>query len=344
MASCQMEPPFLRNGPDNAKLAASWWSGDVPIAGRDGSPAGLDALVRVWRRGRRRSIARSLFCGFLLSTRGGCVTTTRLDLSALEIACHHRGGEGIPVVLLHGNSCSAHCFERQFTSLKRGFALTAIDLPGHGASADALDPADVYSVPGYARVLIEAVDRLGLERAVFVGWSLGGHVLLEAADALPQAAGFMVVAAPPIGGVETLGEAFLPHPAMASLYEAELGEEDFAGWARLFFGCSEDEAPDLIADFRRTDGRARAALGGSIRPGGFRDEVEVVARLKQPLAVVVGESDPLVNQGYLRNLKVPNLWRGEVQVVTAAGHAPHWENAPVFNALLTAFVDDCVAL
>lgn len=270
------------------------------------------------------------------------MTTTRINLGAIEIACHRREGGNIPVVFLHGNSCSSHCFERQFKNLKSEFSLTAIDLPGHGTSEDAVDPTGTYSVPGYARVLVNALGRLGLDRAVFVGWSLGGHVLLEAADELSEAAGFMVVATPPIGRMETLSEAFLPHPAVSSLYQARLTEEDFAGWARLFFECSAEEAPDLIEDFRRTDGRARASLGASIRPGGFRDEIEVAGRLKQPFALVVGENDPFVNQGYLRSLKIPSLWRGEVQVV-AAGHAPHWENAPAFNALLTAFVDDCIA-
>lgn len=270
------------------------------------------------------------------------MTTTRLHLCAPEIACHRREGGNIPVVFLHGNSCSARCFSRQFKELKSKFSLTAIDLPGHGSSADAIDPVETYSVPGYARVLVDSIARLGLESAVFVGWSLGGHVLLEAADALPKAAGFMIVAAPPIGGMETLGEAFLPHPAIASLYQEGLTEADFSNWARLFFGCIGEEAPDLMEDFRRTDGRARASLGASIRPGGFRNETEVAGRIKQPLALVVGESDPLVNQGYLRSLKIPNLWRNTVQVI-AAGHAPHWENAPAFNALLTAFVYDCMS-
>ena len=40
----------------------------------------------------------------------------------------------------------------------------------------------------------------------------------------------------------------------------------------------------MIADVLRTDGRAREQLAASIAPAGFRDEVEIVANLKQPLA------------------------------------------------------------
>lgn len=40
---------------------------------------------------------------------------------------------------------------------------------------------------------------------------------------------------------------------------------------------------------------------------------------------------------------MPTLWRGAVQEIAGAGHAPHWEMADVFNALLADFLADCQA-
>ena len=37
---------------------------------------------------------------------------------------------------------------------------------------------------------------------------------------------------------------------------------------------------------------------------------------------------------------MPSLWRGQVQVIDAAGHAPHWEAPAAFDALLDAFDRD----
>jgi pimeloyl-ACP methyl ester carboxylesterase len=76
--------------------------------------------------------------------------------------------------------------------------LIAIDLPGHGASARAADPASNYTLPGYADVLLELSERLGAEQSVFVGWSLGGHVILEAAPRLLAASGLLIIGAPPV--------------------------------------------------------------------------------------------------------------------------------------------------
>ena len=40
-------------------------------------------------------------------------------------------------------------------------------------------------------------------------------------------------------------------------------------------------------------------------------------------------------------LPMPTLWRGQVQVIPGAGHAPQWEQPAAFNSLLAAFVADC---
>jgi pimeloyl-ACP methyl ester carboxylesterase len=96
----------------------------------------------------------------------------------------------------------------------------------------------------------------------------------------------------------------------------------------------------MIADVLRTDGRAREQLAASIAPDGFRDEVEIVANLKQPLAVLHGAQEQLINGAYFDSLKMPTLWRGKVQVIDGAGHLPQWEQPEKFNALIDAFVGD----
>ncbi len=91
---------------------------------------------------------------------------------------------------------------------------------------------------------------------------------------------------------------------------------------------------------RRREGRARAQLVASIAPNRYRDEAQVVAALKQPLAALHGAHEQWVNGAYFTELTMPTLWRGSVQTIAAAGHAAPWENAPAFDALLEAFAKD----
>lgn len=273
------------------------------------------------------------------------MTTGRIRDGAVELACHRSGGAGADVVLLHGNSCSARAFAHQLGgALGRRLALTALDLPGHGASPDAAEPAATYCMPGYAAAVVGAVQRLGLERAVFVGWSLGGHVLLEAADRLRAAAGFMLVAAPPLAELSDMARAFRPSAVAAMLFQRELDAGQETAFAEAVFGRTGGKVAELRADLRRADGRAREELGRSLQAGAYRDEVQIVRGLAQPLAVVIGEHDSLIDRAYFDRVPMPALWRGGVQVMRGAGHAPHWEKPAAFDALLNAFVADCAAM
>ena len=65
-----------------------------------------------------------------------------------------QSGHGeLPVFLIHGNSSCLEVFRYQIDSpLARQNRLIAFDLPGHGRSGDAIDPARTYTLPGFADV------------------------------------------------------------------------------------------------------------------------------------------------------------------------------------------------
>jgi pimeloyl-ACP methyl ester carboxylesterase len=222
------------------------------------------------------------------------------------------------------------------------YRLIALDLPGHGASAPAFNPDMTYTLPGYAALLTASTRELGIEDAVMVGWSLGGHILLEAANLLDKAAGFLLFGTPPISK-PMAGDAFLPNPLFSCLFEKELNVENAAAVAASFFSADK-RVPDFFAEaMLSTDGRARTALWQSVAEGSYADEVTVASNLSKPLAIVHGEADCLVNLAYIRQLSMPTLWRGEVQVIENAGHAPHWEQPERFNRLVEEFAEECAA-
>lgn len=261
-----------------------------------------------------------------------------------NIAIYESAGTGPAVLLIHGNSSSARAYSHQLDSpLGETLRIVALDLPGHGASDRASDLAAAYTLPGYAGVIGDVVDQLELRDAVVVGWSLGGHIALEASAALPEASGFMIFGTPPLA-FPPAADAFLPSPELGSSFKADLTPEEMEAYAGVSFRPGIEEIPESFReDIRRTDGRARGALGASIAPNGYADEVAIVAELRKPLAVLQGAEERLVNPAYLERLTIPSLWRGRVQVIPGAGHAPQWEQPLEFNALLEAFAADCHA-
>jgi len=205
------------------------------------------------------------------------------------LAVHQSAGDGRPIVMVHGNSSSARAFSRQLEgSLGRRRRVVAIDLLGHGRAENASDAA-AYLLPGHALALVAIAGNFGLDQAVFVGWSLGGHILLEAAKDLPRARGFAIYGAPPSGSAGDGRRVSSPTragdrlrrrrdaPASGSLRRVVLRPR-----LRRTFPTSSSKtrcAP--------TAGRERKSPA-SMAPGVSRDEVQVVAGLKQPLAVLHG--------------------------------------------------------
>ncbi|MFJ2175129.1 alpha/beta fold hydrolase [Streptomyces sp. NPDC087851] len=95
---------------------------------------------------------------------------------------HDHGGEGPPLVLLHGSGRSLADWDAVAPLLVPHHRVLAVDLPGHGRSPDAGE----LSVGGWSfAAACEAIERTvaayGLSGALPVGHSLGGMIALHLA-------------------------------------------------------------------------------------------------------------------------------------------------------------------
>ena len=263
----------------------------------------------------------------------------RLSIGGQDIAFLESDADGRPVIFVHGNSSSARTWGPLLDgSFGRQFRCLALDLPGHGRSAPPRHQSS-YSLPGYAAVLVGFAEATGAAGAVVVGWSLGGHIALEAAPAMPAAAGFVIFGTPPVAAADQMGQAFLPNPAMNVGFTADVSQPEASAYATSFAAPgSALPLEEFIDDILATDGAARASLLASIGEGRFADELAIVAKLRQPLAILHGAGEQLVSLDYLRGLTIPGLWRGEIQLIQGAGHAPHQETPERFAALIEQFV------
>ncbi len=99
-------------------------------------------------------------------------------------------GHGKPLVLVHGWGMHSEIWREFALQLAEDFQVTMIDLPGHGHS----DALDQYSLTQIATELVNTIP----EPAVWLGWSLGGAVVLQLAQNYPdQIKGLLLVCANP---------------------------------------------------------------------------------------------------------------------------------------------------
>lgn len=192
-------------------------------------------------------------------------------------------GGGPDLVLIHGWAMHSGVFAPLATLLAAHFRVHLVDLPGHGASAgrdEACDPAQC------AAALVSK-----LPRALWVGWSLGGIVVLHAALAHPdKVCGIVEIAAS-------------PRFVLASDWPHGVAREVFAQ-----FGAG------LHQDYRGTIERflALVALGSDHAQSELRELKAHVFERGSPslrsLEQGLHALDATDLRARLRDLPVPSLW------------------------------------
>src|SRR5687767_4614542 len=147
------------------------------------------------------------------------VTERRLPLAGVSTAVLE-GGDGPPVVLLHGPAGNAAHWLRVIPGLTTTRRVIVPDLPGHGASiVDATGELDAERVGAW---LGELIERTCSAPPVLVGYAVGGAIALRFAAGHGDRLSGLVL-------VDSLGLApFEPAPAFGAALEGFLahpGEE-----------------------------------------------------------------------------------------------------------------------
>ena len=257
--------------------------------------------------------------------------------SAGRISFIAEGSSDRCLLLLHGSSFSKEIFyplmqQPCLAEIRR----VAIDLPGHGNSDDASDPARTYTVPGFAAVVREVVAELCLEGCVILGWSLGGEIAMEFLGGEPIVSGVALVSAPPVpAGIlgklrgYTLTGALLARkprfsPAQALRFE------------RQCIDASSDGR--FVEALRRTDPHMRPELAKAAFIISGKVQRDAVQSTDLPVWIVAGEADPLLRIAYVRQLRARSIYGGAPWIVPDAGHAPFLDRVDEFAGRLSDFV------
>jgi len=238
-----------------------------------------------------------------------------------------------PSLLMTGDMWAAAA--EHFTSRGR---VILVDPPGHGGSEKLTAP---FTFDECARVIVDILDTLGLQRTHFIGNSWGGmiggtfaatypdrigHAVLmnctgSAADARQKLEyGFLLRLAKLLGGVRP--------PLTRSVLKAFLGPTTFA------------TRPDIVAYVRDTvqavDIRSGSWAVRSVVPA-RPDQRSLFAKISTPVLVVAGAEDatfPLAETAAMAEA-IPGA---RIAVLDGVAHLAGLENPTLVNTLIEEFV------
>jgi 2-succinyl-6-hydroxy-2,4-cyclohexadiene-1-carboxylate synthase len=285
---------------------------------------------------QRSSVSRRSADGEIRFTRRGIEEDPSL-ISTSGLRYVASGAPGRPaVVFLHGFLGSSADWKDTTAALGAGAFCVAVDLPGHGASVG-LPPA-AYTFEGAARRVLGVLDDLGLERATFAGYSMGGRLALYLALHHPgRCEGLFLESASP--GLEHEGERAARRAAdeeKARRLEMEDLEEFLRDWYRqpLFASLARDER--LLE--RTIEARLRndpLELAKSLRGMGTGSQPSLWGELKglgAPALTTAGELDAKFVGTSRRMASLAPRMR--IAVVPGAGHNVRAEVPEAYLTLL----------
>ena len=106
-------------------------------------------------------------------------------------------GRGTPLVMVHGFGVESLLYAQPLARLVGlGFRVYALDIAGHGAT-DSVGMC--AALDGYCDLVERTVEQLGIQRALFMGHSMGGRIVAEVVARDPQRA-IALVLLDPIAG------------------------------------------------------------------------------------------------------------------------------------------------
>jgi pimeloyl-ACP methyl ester carboxylesterase len=252
------------------------------------------------------------------------------------VLAHEVGGSGPALLLVHAGIADRRMWDDQVGPFaEAGWTVIRADLPGFGETAPPGGPVALWALLG------DLLERLGVDRAVVVGCSLGGRAAVDLALAAPDRVRALVLV-----GSGLAGHRF-EEPALHELWDQSEGaikRGDHREAARVevdtwVVGMDRDrEAVEAGVRRRVTEMLLRAYAHGEVDLE--EPDPPAAARLGEiavPTLVLVGEHDrPDLHA--IADALAGGIPGAERVVLGGTAHLPNMERPAEFNRVVLEFL------
>jgi 2-succinyl-6-hydroxy-2,4-cyclohexadiene-1-carboxylate synthase len=255
-----------------------------------------------------------------------------------------RAGSGPPIVFLHGFTGSAASWAPFTQAFCSEFSTFAVDIVGHGLS-DKPPALEHYQMRRAAADVVRAVGMLGVRRAAWIGYSMGGRVALTIAATHPGSVGPLVLigASAGLAGEAERQARRNSDEAIAQHIEADGVAKFVDYWEKLPLFATQQQLPEETRAAIRA-GRLRndpVGLVNSLRGMGAGSQEplhERLAAIACPTLFLAGEHDAKYTE--IGRELVAAMPAARFLEVPGAGHAAHVENSEFCLREIRAFLDE----
>lgn len=214
-----------------------------------------------------------------------------IDIDGYGVHVVERGGGPRTMLLIHGFGASTFSWRELIPHFEREFRIIAVDLKGFGYSER--DRNATLSSTGQVAMLKALLDRLGIERAVIAGHSMGGGAAQRFAATYPEMVDALILAAS-VTGEEPVAGLSVP-PWLIRPFAPLIGALTAEWLLQLCYYDKSYLTPEVREGYMRPlriRGSLDAVLAMMSQTAG--DPPIDATRIKAPVLVLCGAQDRVV--------------------------------------------------
>ena len=254
----------------------------------------------------------------------GAGSASAANVDGIDIHWTSTGNGSQAVIFVHGWTCDETSWQGQVPAISRNYRVITLDLPGHGKSGSPKDGK--FSMQLFARAVEAVRAEAKVEKAVFVGHSMGTPVIRQYALMYPQRVAALVLVD---GLVLVAGNSPTFAPARMTGPEGLKARESMV---RGMFGPAT--SPDLQKQILQMmmgakEATAEGAMQATWDSSWWKNDV-----ISVPVLGIYAERSGLANQTGMKRL-YSNL---EYHEIPGTRHFLMMEKPQEFNQLLTGFL------
>lgn len=250
--------------------------------------------------------------------------------------------DSLPLVLLHGTGASLHTWEATVLAMKDRYRIITLDLPAYGLTGP--NPERVYTQEFYSKFMAAFLDRIGVQKCIIGGNSLGGAIAWRFTSEHPSRVEKLILI--DAGGYPTQSTSvpiafrlartpvlkhslkfITPRPLAAKSVKNVYADP----------GKVTEAVVDRYYELVLREGN-RQALIDRMKGFDYPDNADMIKSITIPTLVIWGDKDGLipVENAYRFHDDLPN---DSLVVLKNLGHVPMEEDALQTTAVIRSFLE-----
>ena len=260
-----------------------------------------------------------------------------IKINNLKVSYNDQGPDDAPVIIfIHGFPFNKSIWNMQIEALKDKYRVIAYDIRGHGNSDPGIDD---FFIELFVNDLFRLIEKLGIEKSILCGLSLGGYIALNAVLKYPDRfEGLILNDTQCIADTLEIKE----NRCIAIIDIKEKGVERYADEIikKLFAAETHTKKKNVVTEVREMIiNTPKQSLCNTLHALAERKETcNQLPEINIPVLIMVGKEDKITPIAAAQQMH-ESIRDSKLKIIQHAGHVTNLENSIAFNFQLAEFLE-----